>query len=344
MNETKTYQVKTIRIAAIQVESQLGQIEVNLAHATPLAERAADEGAQLVLLPELFSSGYFLDRELWDAAEPRVGPTVRWLTETAARLGVWLGTSYLEAEGEHFFNTFVLATPEGGEAGRVRKRNAERYFFKYNGYSGSHVIPTPLGRLGVGICADNHFAFLPRLMQAESIDLMLMPHAWPMAWRPSRFESAADIERARRKAQGLAPLYADLLGVPAVFANQVGPKGFRSWTGLLGKLMNPAHVYLPGLSTIADSDGTIRGQLEYEEGLIVADVTLDPLRKRCKAVPSYGYYHWIHPGPPLRDAILGLDAAIGRLWYRFNRERRQKARQVSCRKVRVTTTAQRLDQ
>ena len=66
-------------------------------------------------------SGYFLTEEIWDCAEPWNGPTYAWLTALARRMGIFLGTSFLEAEGEDFYNTFALATPEGEIAGRVRK-------------------------------------------------------------------------------------------------------------------------------------------------------------------------------------------------------------------------------
>ncbi|HEY6306055.1 MAG TPA: nitrilase-related carbon-nitrogen hydrolase, partial [Candidatus Angelobacter sp.] len=72
------------------------------------------------------------------------------------RLHVWLGTSFLEADGADFYDTFVLTTPEGEEAGRVRKQvpaEVEGYFFR--GDVGSHVLKTAIGRIGVGICAES---------------------------------------------------------------------------------------------------------------------------------------------------------------------------------------------
>jgi N-carbamoylputrescine amidase len=88
-------------------------------------------------------TGYIFTTEIWDGAEPKSGPTVRWLCENSKRFNVWMGTSFLEADGEDFFNTFVLATPDGKEAGRVRKcppAAFEAYFTV--GSPGSHVIDT----------------------------------------------------------------------------------------------------------------------------------------------------------------------------------------------------------
>jgi hypothetical protein len=58
---------------------------------------------------------------LWDAAESFDGPIVQWLQRTSKRFGIYLGLTFLEADGEDFFNTFGLGTPAGTIAGRVRK-------------------------------------------------------------------------------------------------------------------------------------------------------------------------------------------------------------------------------
>jgi predicted amidohydrolase len=111
---------RTIRVAAVQTPAA-PSVAAGLEHATPLVERAAAEGAQLISLPELMATHYVFSDRMWDSAEPAEGPTVKWLRDTAGRLKVWLGTSYLEASDEDFFNTFVLVAPSGEEAGRVRK-------------------------------------------------------------------------------------------------------------------------------------------------------------------------------------------------------------------------------
>ena len=114
--------VKTLRVAVVQMESKNGNIIANLNHATEFINQAAAKGAELILLPELMSTGYIFSTEIWDAAESKNGPTEKWMKSSSARLGVWIGTSYLEADGEDFFNTFVLTAPNGKIAGRVRKQ------------------------------------------------------------------------------------------------------------------------------------------------------------------------------------------------------------------------------
>lgn len=215
--------VRTLSVAAVQTPAA-DSVLAGLDRATPLVERAAAEGADLVLLPELMAVRYIFTREMWDSAEPANGSTVKWLKASARRLKIWLGTSFLEADGEDFFNTFVLAGPSGEEAGRVRKQTPamfEPWFFR--GESGTRTIKTGLGTIGVGICNDNHRSYLPSVLQRGGADLVLMPHCWPLPIRPTRVVSERDIQRWHEMQTGMAPLYATLLGIPAVFVNKVGP-------------------------------------------------------------------------------------------------------------------------
>ena len=327
MNNNST---RRLRVAAVQVQSSLGQTQVNLNHFTPLVEQAASQGVQLIILPELAASGYSMSKLIWDAAETRQGATIRWLEDISARLEVYVGIGFIEADGEDFYNTYALAAPNGKIAGFVRKTMAETYCFRCS--NGSHVIDTPLGKIGLGICADNHFVPMVRLMQEQGVDLMLMPHALPGAFKTGGLVNPQDIEQSRKKARGMAPLYAQFLGVPAIFANAVGPRGPEKWAGIVGGMMTPEAFRILGLSTIVDGDGMIKGELDETEGVLVADVNLDPARKVCIKPESYGRYGggWVHPlSSPLVDLICSVDAFFCGMSYWFSHERRQKAQAVS---------------
>ncbi len=201
---------------------------------------------------------------------------------------------------------------------------------------GSHVIETALGKIGVGICFDSHLTAIARLMQEQSVDLVLMPHSYPMAEKPSRVVSERDIARSKRILQEMAPLYARLLGVPAVLVNKSGPWASPVPRSLVPK---PGPSRFPGLSTIAGADGTIEAQLGDEEGIIVAEVTLDPSQKMHAKLPQYS--RWIYPGPAGRE-VLGVVEWMGRRWYARSAERRKKALAISSLSVEfigLTSTA-----
>jgi len=137
---------KTVRVAAIQMASENGNIEANLEKAEALVEQAADRGAQLVILPEFIPTGYIFTKAIWDSGEPKEGPTVQWMRKLSKKRGIYLGTSFLEAEGDDFYNTFLITKPDGSETGRVRKQTPaafEAYFT--TGESNTHTIETELG-------------------------------------------------------------------------------------------------------------------------------------------------------------------------------------------------------
>jgi N-carbamoylputrescine amidase len=318
---------RTLRVAAIQMTSRLGMVGENLEHALPLIEQAAVQGAKLIVLPEMCMTGYTITKQVWDMAEPSGGPIEQWLRNTSKRLGIYLGAGLVGTEGEDFYNTYLLTDPDGNVAGRVRKTQTEYMFFKA-GEADSHVIDTAVGRIGIGICADNHRAIIPRIMQDRSVDIHLMPHAWPTAYRTSKLIKEQDIVDAREKVKSWPLLYAKLLGVPVIFVNQEGPMEGGPMPGILGKLLTPENFKYAGLSAIVDSDMTVKARIGQVEGVAVADVMLDPARKLKGAIISYG--GWLDKGEPLlRKVILPLDISRGKLSYRMSGDRKKKAMAVS---------------
>ena len=323
---------RTLRVAAVQTPAA-ASVSAGLERATPLVQRAAAQAAELVLLPELMAVHYVFTEEMWDSAEPANGPTVEWLRDTSRSLGIWLGTSFLEAESEDFYNTFVLVGPSGAEAGRVRKQTPAMYepwFFR--GEVGPHVIRTALGTIGIGICNDNHRSYLPALLQRGGADLVLMPHCWPLPTKAGGAISAGDIEGWHEIQRGIAPLYARLLGVPAVFVNKVGPyvsAAPRGW------LLAPTGMAFPGHATIADSDGTVKAALGDAEGIVIASVTLDPARKVHDQPRTHGSY--VYPAGVAGLLALAPAWLFGRV-YAASSRRRDRARVVAAREPAVSMT------
>ena len=313
----------TLRIGVVQIDSRVGDIPGNLKHAGELVEAAARQGAQIVVLPELMPSGYTLTEAIWESAEPFCGPTVTWLTRTARQHQIYIGTSFLEAEGQDFYNTFALAAPDGSVAGKVRKSppaSLEAYFYRAG--TGSHVIETPLGRIGVGICYENLLYERLDGLYRESVDLVLQP----MAAGRLKPMKEGDIQLFDRVIQRGAPYYARALGVPVALSDRVG----EIHTGLPGDFGDFDSTF-PGLSQIVDSDGKVKARMGAEEGVIVAEVTLDPARKRAsksaKKLRCYGGM-WAFPMPWFAF-IWPETQQMGEQAYAENPRRPEQARKVS---------------
>ena len=255
---------KKLRVAVVQMRSRDHDIEGNLQRATEFARQAAAKGAVFVLFPEMMPTGSYLSSDTWDSAEPSSGKTVQWLRSTSQLLHLWLGTSFLEADGDDFFDTFVLTSPSGAEAGRVRKQipaGPEAYFFR--GEVGPHVIATAIGRIAIGICAENYYCFLASEALKKSADFIVMPHSSPDMTESGGLSSPPGTH--------LASWYAARLGIPVAMVNKVGPSYKPPPNEIKGRFS--------GQSAIVDSDGRVLESMNDQEGIAVADLTLDPRRK-----------------------------------------------------------------
>lgn len=312
---------RSVRVGAVQMDCRVGQVEPNLEHATSLVEEAVRRGAHLVLLPELMPGGYQLTEEIWNSAEPFRGCTVGWLEALAQRLGIYVGTSFLEAAGADFYNTFVLATPSGEIVGRVRKSppaSLEAYFYRAG--DDDHVIETALGRIGVGICYENLLYRHLHDLHRASVDLVLQPAA---AGRPGPI-LPGDVARFDRTVKGIAPHYATVLGVPVVMADRAGPMRTKLPDG------SELESSFPGFSMIVDSDGRVKAALEEEEGVLVEDVQLDPNRKKTRPPKCFGR-GWAVP-VPWYAFVWPLTQRMGERAYAANAARAQRARAITRRR------------
>jgi len=267
-----------VRVASVQFDSLDGEFDKNLAQVAKYVRRASAQGADITLLPEFALIGYNLSAEIWSSAEPAHGPTLRALSTLAIDTQMYIGTSFLEVKGDRFFNTFLLVGPNGSVAGTVRKQvpaGAEGYFFE--GHTNHHVIDTPLGKIGVGICQETYRCFLPQQLHEGDADFVLMPFSYPDLARAGGLASP--------KGRYIAQWYANQLGVPVVTSNKTGP-----WPQVGG-------AFFPGYSAAVGSDGQILTELADEPGILVANLTLN---RSSKSTPTADCI-----GPFLRELTLG---------------------------------------
>lgn len=178
--------VAELAVGAVQM-AMVDDIDANVATAERLVRQAADRGARIVLVPELFEGPYFCKDQLpehFDRARPLAGhPTVAHFASVAAELDVVLPLSVYERAGQALFNTVVVVDADGATLGSYRKSHipdgpgyTEKYYFS-PGDTGFRVWPTRHGTIGVGICWDQWFPEAARAMALLGAEVLLYPTA-----------------------------------------------------------------------------------------------------------------------------------------------------------------------
>jgi len=309
--------LRKLKVASVQMDVEFGQRDGNLNKAASYIEEASDRGAELILLPELLPYGYGVNESVWEGAEPMNGPSVTWLSSQAKKNKAYIGFSFLEADGNDFFNTFVLSDSRGNIVGRVRKSPApavESYFYKEG--NDSHIIETEIGRIGVNICYEMLLYSRVSDLYEGNIDLCLQPSA---AGRPKPFVPG-DVARLEKTINNARVVHHKALGVPIVMSNRVG-----KLEGKLPGVMGNIKSSFMGASYISDSDGTVLGDLGQNEGVIVEEVTLDPSLKPNTPPEKYGKM-WSVP-MPWYGFIFPMTQKWGEKSYAGNTRRRDKSKE-----------------
>lgn len=159
----------------------------NLALAEQLVRKAAAEGGQIILLPELFERPYFCQERRYEyyayATPVEENPAVQRLSAVAAELGVVLPVSFYEKDGTRLFNSIAMIDADGTVLGVYRKTHIpddhyyqEKFYFT-PGNTGFRVWDTRYGKVGVGICWDQWFPEAARCMALLGADLLMYPTA-----------------------------------------------------------------------------------------------------------------------------------------------------------------------
>jgi len=195
--------MNAIVVSCCQVAPALGDPAANRELVADAVSHAAAQGASVVVLPELVSSGYVFDSrdDAQASAEPADGATITLWTRLAADHGIVIVGGFCEttAAGE-LFNSAALVDP-GGLRSVYRKAHLwdkERLLFT-PGSTAPPVIPTLFGRIAVMICYDLEFPEWVRLPALDGAQLLCAPVNWPAFPRPVG-ERPAEIVRVQADA------------------------------------------------------------------------------------------------------------------------------------------------
>ena len=248
----------SIKIAAIQMDCVLRDLAANLAHGAELVDRAASCGAKLIVLPELFNTGYRVEERDAELAEPVPGGrTVDWMRELAARHGAYLVGALMERDGEALYDTAAVVGPEGF-VGKYRKMylwGAETE--RWGRGEDVGVIKLPFADIGLQICYEIGFPEGARKLAQAGAQIIVYTsafgrargYAWDLASRARALEN----------------------GVFVLACNRCGAERDTFYGGL-SRIVAPNTSVLAG----AGADG---------EAVVTADIELAEIAAQREAIP-----------------------------------------------------------
>jgi deaminated glutathione amidase len=255
-----------MKVAAIQMIST-GDLSENLQHAAVLLQRAANSGAELVVLPEYFCLIGSQDTDKLTIAEmPGKGKIQDFFAEQSKSLGLWLvgGTiPMLTADPSHVNNTVLVYSPQGMKVARYDKIHLFRFDNGAESYDESNVLvrgdevvtfelPSQDGhtwQIGLSVCYDMRF---PELFRSKQADVWLVPSAFTYTTGQKHWEV---LLRARA--------IENLTYVVAPAQGGIHPTGRRTW----------------GHSIVVNSWGDVVNVLPEGEGVVMADLDFKQLQQ-----------------------------------------------------------------
>ncbi len=177
-----------MRISLIQMNSRAGARDENVGRASEYIAQAAQQGAEVVVLPEFFNYEYFpqyRDYRYMDYAEPQDGVTTTRMREAAVTNRVWVVSTIFEMERPGlYYDTAMLIDPAGEIAGKYRKvhpaalLSLEKIYFR--GGSAFPVFGIGDWTVGFSICYDNLFPESCRCLAVAGAELIIAPYATPI--------------------------------------------------------------------------------------------------------------------------------------------------------------------
>ena len=255
--------MRNVRCAAVQMRCSRNVAE-NIEKAEALVRQAAAEGAQVILLPELFERQYFCQERRYDyyqfATPVMENPAVRYFQRVCASLGVVIPVSFYERDVNRLFNSVAMIDADGSILGVYRKTHIpddhfyqEKFYFT-PGDTGFKAFKTRYGTIGIGICWDQWFPETARSMALLGAEILL----YPTAIGSEPILECDSMPHWRRVMQGHAA--ANLM--PVIAANRIGTETVEPCEGNGGQT-SALNFY--GSSFIADETGELISEASRDQ-------------------------------------------------------------------------------
>jgi predicted amidohydrolase len=259
------------RIALAQVETRLGDLDANLEIVTDALRRAAAEGADLTLLPELALSGYLLQDLVPEVALRADDPRLLGVGDVVP--GMLVAVGFVEETDDHRYANSAALVRDGQLIGIHRKVYLPTYgLFDEGRFTrpGDRIrtvgVGEPIGRIGLSVCEDFWHPSVPMIQAQDGADLLVNISAGP-----SRAPGSSAGLEAIAGWHKMQDTYALLGTVAIAFCNRVGnEEGLTFWGG--------SRIIGPGGSTVAQAP-------LWDEALVVGAIDTDDVRMQRYGMP-----------------------------------------------------------
>ena len=222
-----------ITVAALQLAFS-DDVQENIAAVTELVREAAAKGAKVILPPELFEGHYFCrtqDEDHFTRALPVAEhPAVQAMQKLEAELGVYIPTSFFEADGHHHYNSLAMIDDRGAVMGVYRKshipdvRRVRGLRLLRPGNTGFKTFKTPYGTIGPAVCWDQWYPETARTLMLMGAEILF----YPTAIGTEPHDPDLDTSRLWRRAM-IGHAVSNV--VPVVAANRIGTEEGQRFYG-----------------------------------------------------------------------------------------------------------------
>lgn len=282
-----------IKVAATQM-SISWNIENNINKAINMVRDCALNGAQIILLQELFKTPYFGQKEKYEyfklAENPNDSMFLNTFQNLAKELKVVIPVSFFERSGNVFYNSIVVFDADGSNLGLYRKTHIptgecyEEKFYFTPGDTGFKVFKSKYGNIGIGICWDQWFSETARSLTLLGADILLFPTA--IGTEPVLPKDSKDHWQNTMCGHAACNI------IPVVASNRVGKED-----------EDESSMTFYGSSFIADEEGNkVKELSRSEEGFIIYEFDLDAISEK-----RYSWGVFRDRRPSMYDILLTKD-------------------------------------
>ena len=273
-----------MRVAAIQMKAELGNVKVNLKSVEQLARSAFNDGAEMVILPEFFTSAVCFHPKMLDVVKPINGESTQLLTKLAKEYDGIIGGSFIALRGDESYNTFVLAFPDGSLHFHDKDQPTMWENCYYLGGTDEGILETEIGNIGAVLCWE-FVRSRTAIRLINHVDIVVGGSCWwslpeqPLVGTPSELRDKSLDMMIKTPTR-----FARMLGVHVIHAAHAGE--FIGEMPLMPDFQYKS--YYVGETQIVDGNGNILARMKREdgEGYIMVDIDINKKWNPSEEIPD----------------------------------------------------------